>query len=371
MRKTCWKGRRVFVTGHTGFMGGWLCEQLLRHGAIVTGYALRPETSPALYDILDLDQRLESVIGDVRDLDGLTRVLKSARPDHVFHLAAQPIVRRAYHEPVDTFSTNVMGTVNLLQAIRGCDSVSSIVVVTTDKVYDNREWSLAYREGDALGGHEPYGVSKACAELAVEAYARSYFSKRPDAPGIATVRAGNIIGGGDWAEDRLVPDAMRAFSQGKALAVRHPDAVRPWQHVLEPTSAMIELAAALADRPPEFCGPWNFGPSESDASQVSWICDRLVAAWGGGAEWHAVPDAGPAEARFLTLSSAKARALLGWKARWSAGEAVRHCVEWYRAFHQGEAMIPITQNQITDYQKGQNRDDLKLEENQEPKRAFA
>ncbi|MFM2129360.1 MAG: hypothetical protein RL477_906 [Pseudomonadota bacterium] len=369
MNPKLWNGRRVLVTGHTGFMGGWLAERLIGLGAHVTGYALPAPTEPNLFSILHLASRMDNVIGDVRDADGLARVVKSSRAEVVFHLAAQPLVRRAHNEPVETFSTNIMGTVNVLDAMRRSDAVAAAVIVTTDKVYDNREWSWGYRETDALGGHEPYGVSKACAELVVDAYVRAYFGA--GGPAIATVRAGNIIGGGDWAENRLVPDAVRAFAAGEILRIRHPDAVRPWQHVLEPVGGMLELAEAL-DRDGQDCGGgWNFGPAEDDARTVAWISDRLVSAWGGTAAWAAIPEAGPAEARLLTLSSAKARAELGWRCRWNAAEAIELTARWYRAYYEGADVGDLTRQQINDHVKGEKSDELERKVPEERKRAFA
>ncbi|MEE8515679.1 MAG: CDP-glucose 4,6-dehydratase, partial [Alphaproteobacteria bacterium] len=264
-----WAGRRVFVTGHTGFMGGWLCLWLGRLGAEVYGYALTPPTEPSLFEAAGLASHMASTIADVRDYERLSAALQAARPEVVLHLAAQPLVRRAYAEPVETYATNVMGTVNLLEAVRQCPTVRAAVIVTTDKVYENHERTRGYRETDALGGREPYGNSKACAEFAADAYRRSYFHDSDT--GIATVRAGNIIGGGDWAQDRLVPDAMRAFAVGEPLHIRHPNSVRPWQHVLEPLSGFLVLAERLAAAPADWAGGWNFGPDENDARTVAWV----------------------------------------------------------------------------------------------------
>ncbi len=369
MNRDLWHGRRVFVTGHTGFMGGWLAERLVGLGADVTGYALAPPTDPCLFETIGLESRVNHVTGDVRDAEALANVLRGARAEIVFHLAAQPLVRRAHRDPLETFSTNVMGTVNLLDAVRRSGTVAAVVVVTTDKVYENREWPWGYRESDALGGHEPYGVSKACAELAVEAYVRSYFGA--SGPGVATVRAGNIIGGGDWAEDRLVPDAIRAFSGRMPLTVRHPEAVRPWQHVLEPVSGMLMLAGGLAEGRRDLAGAWNFGPGEDDAKPVAWLADRLTSTWGTGASWRIEPDAGPYEANLLTLASAKARTGLGWTCRWDAGAAVTRATEWYRSFYQGADMADLTRQQINDYVEGDSRGKFQRKADQKHKRAVA
>jgi len=364
-----WHNRRVLITGHTGFMGGWLCERLIGLGAQVTGFALAPATEPALFEAIGLGQRMRSFIGDVRDLDHLEQVMAAAQPQVVFHLAAQPLVRRAHRDPIDTFSTNTMGTINVLEAIRRCGGVSAAVMVTTDKVYENREWPWGYRETDTLGGFEPYGSSKACAELAVGAYVHSYFGTR--GPTVATVRAGNIIGGGDWSEDRLIPDAARAFSAGKALEIRHPDAVRPWQHVLEPVEGMLILADNLDARGRDAAGAWNLGPTEDDSRPVAWIADHMAQAWGNNAAWAPTPGVGPYEARLLTLSSAKAQSALGWQCRWSAADAIRHAADWYRAFYEGADMLQFTRSQINDYVKGDSRGELNRQENQVRQSAVA
>lgn len=343
-----WSGRRVFVTGHTGFMGGWLALWLTELGATVAGYALDPPTRPSLYDAIGLRERLCSVIGDVRDGDRLTAAMADFAPDIVMHLAAQPLVGRAHRAPVETFSINVMGTVNLLQAIRHTESVTAAIVVTTDKVYLNREWPWGYRERDRLGGDEPYGASKACAEFAVDAYRGSYFSReRP--LGVATVRAGNIIGGGDWAENRLVPDAVRAFTAGTALDIRNPAAVRPWQHVLEPVRGYLMLAQRLAgDHAAQaWQGAWNFGPAEDDSVPVGQVADRLAALWGDGARWKGGAEQLAArETRLLMLNSGKSHAELGWQPAWRLERALSATVEWYRAHLAGKPMLPFSLRQI-------------------------
>ena len=327
-------GRRVFVTGHTGFKGSWLTSWLLALGAEVTGYALPPSTEPSLFDALDLAARLRHVVGDVRDRDRLTGVMQEAGPSVVFHLAAQPLVRRGYAEPHETFATNVMGTVDALEAARACDTVGAVVIVTSDKCYDNAERGRAFREGDPLGGRDPYSASKGCAELVTAAYHSSFFdADRP--AGIASVRAGNVIGGGDWAPDRLIPDCVRALAAGDPVVVRNPDAVRPWQHVLEPLAGYLSLAARLVDEGPGFTGAWNFGPADEDASRpVRWVVERFLDAWGGGA-W-ATPQPGavqPHEARSLALDSHKARERLDWAPVWDATTAVKHTATWYRDYY--------------------------------------
>lgn len=364
-----WKNRRVLVTGHTGFMGGWLCERLMGLGARVSGFALAPSTAPALFEATGLATRMQSFIGNVCDLDHLEQVASAVRPQIVFHLAAQALVRRGHRDPVGTFATNVMGSVNIMEAVRRTGGVSALVMVTTDKVYENREWHWGYRETDGLGGFEPYGVSKACAELATNAYVHSYFGA--EGPAVATVRAGNIIGGGDWNADRLVPDAVRAFKAGRVLEIRHPDAVRPWQHVLEPVEGMLLLADALDARGMDAAGAWNLGPSEDDARSVAWVADRMAQAWGKETGWAVVSGAGPYEAQLLTLSSAKAHAALGWSCRWNAARAVEKTAAWYRAFYEGADMTEFTRTQINDYVEGDSRGEFKRQVDQISKRAVA
>lgn len=355
-----WNGRKVFVTGHTGFMGGWLTLALARIGARVSGFALPPPTEPNFFTTAGVEAACQTTIGDIRAPGGIAAAIAAAEPDIVLHLAAQPLVRLAHAAPIETYATNLMGTVHLLDAVRRTPSPTAVVVVTTDKVYDNKEWSRGYRENDMLGGREPYGNSKACAEFAVEAYRRSYFDDGKI--GIATVRAGNIIGGGDWAADRLVPDAMRAFSAGDTLKIRHPDAVRPFQHVLDPVRGMLMLAERLSSQPIEFATGWNFGPAEDDSRSVGWMAERLVQLWGPTARWQAEPSAGPHEARLLTLSSAQARACLSWLPTWNAEQAITHTVTWYRNFYEDSDIVSLTQMQIDEHEaasSAENTDERK------------
>jgi len=344
-----WAGRKVFVTGHTGFFGGWLCSWLQKMGADVTGYSLAPSTDPSFFEAVGVSSRMRSIIGDIRDADRLRDALTKSQAEMVFHLAAQPLVRLAHAEPVETFDTNVMGTVNLLQAMRAAPSVGAAVIVTTDKVYENVEWHWGYREGDRLGGHEPYGASKACAEIAVEAYRHSYFANRARPMGIATIRAGNIIGGGDWAADRLIPDAIRAFAANVPLVIRNPGAVRPWQHVLDAVRGVLMVGERLAGAPAQWSGPWNLGPPENDAYPVARIADTVTRLWGAGAQWrHEVATTPqPHESRLLTLSSMKALAEMSWKPLWSLDRALAASIQWYKAHLAKDDMWKFSLGQIT------------------------
>ena len=346
-----WRGRRVFVTGHTGFIGGWLCLWLQRLGAQVVGYSLNPPSEPNLFQSGDIATGMTSIIADVTDLASLSEAIAGAEPEIVFHLAAQPLVRTAFHEPVDTFSTNVMGTVNLLEAVRQPQSVRAVAVFTTDKVYDNREWVWGYRETDRLGGREAYGASKAASEFAVEAYRQSYLSEGDNPVGVATVRAGNVVGGGDWADERLVPDAMRAFAGGKKLWIRCPDAVRPWQHVLDPIRGLLLLGERLYGDVHAFACPWNLGPAEEFARPVSEVVESLKRLWGKGADWKIDQRIKPYEARLLSLNSARAWGSLGWRPTWDVEEMLVRTVDWYRQFYNGANMHSISLEQIAAYEK--------------------
>ncbi len=334
-----WAGKRVFLTGHTGFKGSWTALWLQQMSAQVTGFALTPPTSPALFDIARVGDGMTSVIGDIRDRDALEAALFAADPDIVIHMAAQPLVRASYDDPVGTYATNVMGTVHLLEAVRKAPCVRACVVVTTDKCYENREWVWGYREDEAMGGHDPYSNSKGCAELVVSAYRRSFFGEGPDThrAAIASARAGNVIGGGDWAADRLVPDILRAIAAGEPVMIRNPLATRPWQHVLEPVGGYLVLAQALWGNHDAAQG-WNFGPRDEDARPVQWIVERLCAAWGNGATWTHDASVQPHEANYLKLDISKARAALHWQPRWSLAEALDSIVAWQRAWLWGAEM---------------------------------
>ena len=333
---TFWAGRRVFLTGHTGFKGSWLALWLQRLGAKVTGFALPPPTDPALFDVARVGEGLTSILGDIRDPQALARALVGADPEIVIHMAAQPLVRASYDDPVGTYGTNVMGTVHLLDAVRQAPAVRAVCVVTTDKCYENREWVWGYREDEAMGGHDPYSNSKGCAELVVSAYRRSFLEAAGTA--IASARAGNVIGGGDWAADRLVPDILRAVAAGEPVAIRNPLAIRPWQHVLEPLSGYLVLCQALSVGQPDAAGAWNFGPRDDDARPVQWIVERMCDRWGAGAAWEHDASVQPHEARHLRLDIAKARAGLGWQPRWTLAEALDRIVAWHRAWLAGDDM---------------------------------
>lgn len=348
MSRSFWQGKRVLVTGHTGFKGSWLSLWLHKSGAEVHGYALPPPTTTNLFSVASVASLLKShATADVRDADAMQQALREADPEIVFHLAAQPLVRQSYHEPVETYATNVMGTVNLLEAVRSSSNVRTVVNVTTDKCYDNREWFWGYREVEALGGSDPYASSKACAELVTAAYRASFLAQAGVA--IATARAGNVIGGGDWADDRLVPDFFRAAHAGRPLEVRYAGATRPWQHVLEPLSGYLLLAEHLASGDPQFASAWNFGPTDEDAVPVRQLLDRLVSKV-EGTQWRETGASTLHEAGYLKLDSSKARGLLGWRPRWALDEALDKTVAWDAAWRSGGDMQDFCLSQIEMYE---------------------
>ena len=343
-----WSGKRVFLTGHTGFKGSWLSLWLQSMGAELKGYALEPATFPDLFSAARIADGMQSEIGDIRDLETLRSSMKAFDPEIVIHMAAQPLVRHSYQDPVGTYATNVMGTVHLLEAARPLPSVRAIVSVTTDKCYENKEWPWGYREDEPMGGHDPYSNSKGCAELVSAAYRKSFFGGEGSAA-VATARAGNVIGGGDWAEDRLVPDILRAFEARQPVPIRNPLATRPWQHVLEPLSGYLALAEALWRGGQDFAEGWNFGPRDEDARPVQWIVEHMIRCWGNGAEW--VRDEGfhPHEARYLKLDISKARERLRWQPRWTLESTLDRIVYWHKAWMGGSDMRAHCLREIEDY----------------------
>lgn len=339
-----WAGKRVFLTGHTGFKGSWLSLWLQTMGAKVTGFALAPPTTPSLFQVARVEDGMTSIIGDIRDAAALKDALVAADPEIVLHMAAQPLVRASYDDPVGTYATNVMGTVHLLEAVRAAAGVRACVVVTTDKCYENREWAWGYREDEAMGGYDPYSNSKGCAELVVSAYRRSFMTAQGVA--LASGRAGNVIGGGDWATDRLIPDILRSVEADKPVLIRNPLAIRPWQHVLEPLSGYLVLAEALCRDPKAAADAWNFGPRDDDARPVQWIVERMCKAWGQGADWTRDESVQPHEAHYLKLDISKARAGLHWQPRWPLAETLDGIVAWHRAWLAGADMHDYCQGEL-------------------------
>lgn len=343
-----WSGKRVFITGHTGFKGSWLAFWLKMLGAEVCGYALAPETQPNLFENLQLKREIKSVTGDICNLENFEKAFRDFQPEIVFHLAAQSLVRRSYRQPVDTYTTNVIGTVNILEAVRRTNFVKSVVVVTTDKVYENKEWRWAYRENERLGGFDPYSNSKACAELAVSAYRNSFFGEGQTL--IATARAGNVIGGGDWSEDRLLPDVFRSLIFGEKLEIRNPHSIRPWQHALEPLAGYMKLAKKLYEGEKDFAESWNFGPSDEDSKPVGWVLEEIRKIWNEPVNWKIAEGMQPHEARLLKLDSTKAKSELNWLPKLSLTEALFLTIEWYRNFRDEKDLRELTKNQINYYQ---------------------
>lgn len=344
--RTFWAGRRVLVTGHTGFKGSWLWLVLKTLGAEPHGLSLPPQTEPALFLEGGLDRDTGSRFGDIRDLEATCAALTEAAPEIVLHMAAQSLVHPSYAAPVETYATNVMGTVHVLEAVRRTPSVRAAVVVTSDKCYRNNEWLWSYRENEALGGHDPYSSSKACAEIVAESWRSSFFK---DGAAIGSARAGNVIGGGDWSADRLIPDCARAFTAGREVELRRPKSVRPWQHVLEPLLGYLTLAQALVERPDQVAEAWNFGPYEADAIPVDAIVARFCEAWGEGARWRVTAEVFPHEAGTLRIDATKARELLGWKPRLDVGDAVAWSAAWYRRWSRGERAAALCAEQIEQY----------------------
>ena len=347
-----YKDKTVLVTGHTGFKGSWLVYWLNKMGAKVVGYSLEPPSNPNHIGLIDLD--IVSIIGNLNDQKNLHKIFAIHNPEIVFHLAAHALVRHSYDEPVETYETNGMGTLKVLEACRECSSVKAIINVTSDKAYENREWPWGYREIDSMGGYDPYSSSKGCVELLTSSYRNSYFNL--DDYGVkhntllASCRAGNVIGGGDWAEDRLVPDMIRAISKGESVEIRNPDAIRPWQHVLEPLSGYLKLVEKLHSNGTDFSEGWNFGPHDNEAKTVSWTIERLTQIWGSGAKWSRDHQQHPHEATYLKLDCSKAHSRLDWHPAWNIDLTLEKIVEWHKAFNQGADMRQMTLSQINSFQ---------------------
>ncbi|GAB3357550.1 MULTISPECIES: CDP-glucose 4,6-dehydratase [Giesbergeria] len=353
MNTEFWRGRRVFLTGHTGFKGGWLSLWLQHAGAQVTGFALAPSTQPNLFTEARVADGMHSFLGDIRDLAALEAVMVPAQPEVVIHMAAQPLVRYSYQNPVETYATNVMGTVHVLEVVRKIPSVKAVLVITTDKCYENREWDWGYRENEPMGGYDPYSNSKGCAELVCAAYRSSFFNPNDYARhgvGLATARAGNVIGGGDWSADRLVPDILRAWTQGQPVHIRNPHAIRPWQHVLEPLRGYLSLAEKLFHDGPSYSQGWNFGPSDDDAQSVGAIVEQMATLWGPTAQWAHDPSPQPHEAHYLKLDISKARNQLLWHPVLRLTQALQQTVAWASQHQAGTDMRAATLAQIQSYQ---------------------
>jgi CDP-glucose 4,6-dehydratase len=354
MNKDFWKGKKVLITGHTGFKGSWLSLWLQYMGAKVIGYALPPPTEPNLFSIADVDRGMISVVGDIRDLKSLDVTIFEHRPEIVIHLAAQALVRASYADPIGTFSTNVMGTANVLEAVRNSETIKVAIIITSDKCYENNEWVWGYRESDPMGGHDPYSSSKGCAELVAAAYMKSFFSGSHNSEGniaIATARAGNVIGGGDWSKDRLIPDIMSSMMNGQAIMIRSPQSIRPWQHVLESLRGYLMLAESLWCHGSKFSGSWNFGPDDKDNKTVSWIADFITKQWGYGARWITDSNQHLHEAAYLKLDCSKSKQFLGWWPALDLPTTIQWIIEWYQALKRDQNMKKQTLEDIHRYEE--------------------
>ena len=347
-----YKGRKVLITGHTGFKGSWLSILLHWLEADVYGYALKPHTNPSLYEIAECDKLVSSTIGDIRDYKLLLKTLKDIKPEVIIHMAAQPLVMESYKNPRETYEVNVMGTVNLLDVARQVDSVKAILNVTTDKCYENKEWLWGYRENEPMGGYDPYSNSKSCSELVTSSFRSSFFNTneyQKHGVALASARAGNVIGGGDWAEDRLIPDFIRAIMRGEKIKIRNPYAIRPWQHVLEPLSGYLTLCERLSKVGPAFSEGWNFGPDDNDAKTVEWVINKICELWGNSAAYELNKEPQPHEANYLKLDCSKAKTLLGWYPRWNIETSLQMIVDWNKSFHNDVDMRQVCVRQIEEY----------------------
>ena len=354
MNKKFWKDKRILITGHTGIKGSWLSLWLQNTAAYVIGYSLPAPTEPSLFEIAHLDAGMTSICGDIRNLEYLKTVIAENKPDILIHMAAQALVRNSYNNPIETYSTNVMGTVNVLEAVRHSGCVRVVIIVTSDKCYKNNEWLWGYRENEPMGGYDPYSSSKGCAELITSAYRNSYFSNKDyeyHGVAVATVRAGNVIAGGDWSKDRLIPDIIKAFMENRPVSIRNPNAIRPWQHVLEPLSGYLSLAEKLWEYGTEFAGAWNFGPDDRDAKRVSWVVEKLTELWGEAAHWDLDTAQHPYETSYLKLDCSKAKSLLGWEPKLSLSTAIEWVIEWYQSYRQNEDMRSATEAEICRFER--------------------
>ena len=348
-----WENKNILVTGHTGFKGSWLSIWLKSLGANLAGYSLPPPTDPSLFELAEVSDGMQSIIGDIRDLDHIKDVFQERSPEILIHMAAQSLVVKSHVDPYDTYTTNVLGTLNVLEAVRHSDSIKAVIIITSDKCYQNKEWVWGYREYDNLGGVDPYSNSKACAELITSAYRDSYF-KKPKPPfkdvAVGTVRAGNVIGGGDWAENRLIPDVMQSLANDQQVIIRNPNSIRPWQFVLEPLDGYLTLVERLWTNGAEYAEGWNFGPNENDAQSVSWIVEQLGKLWGTTADWEELPQPYPHEANYLKLDCSKARQKLKWAPKLTLNTTLQWVVEWYQGYDNNENIAALTKNQVTAYQ---------------------
>ena len=359
MTNDFWRGKRVLLTGHTGFKGAWLCIWLRKLGATVIGFALEPPASPNLFEIAGAGDDIISNIGDIRDPALVRSVICESGPEIVIHMAAQSLVAYSYDNPLETYQTNILGTANVLDAVRHAPTVRTVLSVTSDKCYENKEWTWGYREIDPMGGYDPYSSSKGCAELVTSAYRRSYFSNNEDSSAdvaLASARAGNVIGGGDWADNRLIPDILKALQNKETINIRSPNAVRPWQHVLEPLSGYLELCERLHVEGQKYAGGWNFGPHETDTKPVAWIADRLVGMWEGEADWKVQSTSKIHEAGYLKLDCSKAHQLLDWHPQWSLDQALQRIVSWHKAWLNGEDMHAHCLADISEFEQSKCMD---------------